>query len=605
MQQEWWQQAFDSVFQTTWSPDVGNADEFLYKIGTVQLSSGEEFRPLQSGVTAIVGGNNVGKSTLLRQVRDAFFGHPSGKLYPSEPRLVASVLHSQSGGILDAARWIGERHTLVTNPHTGTHSFRRHDGQEFLPYVLEPWNQVDVAKPLLAVAVTFFGDAQGRFGQSASAPIRDSHVEGPAHPVHALQDSPLLFSELENITQEVFGAALTLDALGATVRLRVGKLDLEAPRVDNIPPEYREAMQNLPLLDHQGDGMRSLMGQLLPLISGTYKVVLLDEPEAFLHPPQAFALGKELGRISSQQDIQVVLATHDRNLLAGLLDSGADTALVQLRRNGNSNSLKTLAGESMRELWGDPAMQYTDILDSLFHRVAVLAEGDGDSRFYAAAVEAVNSRPTDLPSSEIHFTSVGGKAALAKSARALRAIGVPTIIAADLDVLSNRGDMKRIVQSLGAEWEGELEELWSKATAEFQNDGNEPRISDVHALIDPFLTEHAGQPFSRDLRRQLNLIIRTSSSPWEKVKQFGIAAFRADRGSANRLVEKLDEIGLILVKEGELEQLVPDLDIGKGAEWIAEALRQDRQSDEAVQKFAMRLVAACASQVRHLGGSRS
>lgn len=72
---------------------------------------------------------------------------------------------------------------------------------------------------------------------------------------------------------------------------------------------YLTALRALPLLEQQGDGMRSYMGLLLHILGGAHQITLIDEPEAFLHPPQARLLGRTLANRSVGRQ-QVFLATH-------------------------------------------------------------------------------------------------------------------------------------------------------------------------------------------------------------------------------------------------------------------------------------------------------
>ena len=64
----------------------------------------------------------------------------------------------------------------------------------------------------------------------------------------------------------------------------------------------------MPRLDQQGDGMKSFMGLLLNIVASAYPVVLVDEPEAFLHPPQARLIGRMLGD-EKDPGAQVLVAT--------------------------------------------------------------------------------------------------------------------------------------------------------------------------------------------------------------------------------------------------------------------------------------------------------
>ncbi len=201
--------------------------------------------------------------------------------------------------------------------------------------------------------------------------------------------------------------------------------------------------------------MRSLLSMLLPLVTASHSIVAIDEPEAFLHPPQAAALGRVLGELTRQRRLQVVLATHDRNLLAGLLGSGADTAVLRLDRTPQDTQLHSLPADRLRELWESPVTRYSNVLDGLFYRLVVLAESDADCRFYAAALDAydqqatASGRPLPVAATDVLFVPAGGKAGLPALLQTLQAVSVPVVATADLDVLNDEGLLRRIVEALG------------------------------------------------------------------------------------------------------------------------------------------------------------
>ncbi|WP_368665639.1 AAA family ATPase [Homoserinimonas sp. OAct 916] len=218
--------------------------------------------------------------------------------------------------------------------------------------------------------------------------MRESVDDPPNHPVHYLQDSPELTERISQLSEDVFHHPLTLDTLARTIRLRVGKIDAEVPRIDSIPRGYRETLASLRPLDEQGDGMRGFFGQILPVMASTYPLIVLDEPEAFLHPPQAHALGVQLGRLAVERGVQILVATHDRNLLTGLLDSEVAVSVVRASRGSGQSRAFQLDAAQLRELWNDPVLHYSNVLDGLFHRIVVLAEAEGDCAFLSAALDS-------------------------------------------------------------------------------------------------------------------------------------------------------------------------------------------------------------------------
>jgi predicted ATPase len=87
--------------------------------------------------------------------------------------------------------------------------------------------------------------------------------------------------------------------------------------------------------------MRSVLGLLIPLVTDHYCISLIDEPEAFLHPPRARTLGTEVANLASTNESQLLLATHDKNFLQGLVESGAPVTVVHLTREGDDTGTAT------------------------------------------------------------------------------------------------------------------------------------------------------------------------------------------------------------------------------------------------------------------------
>ena len=70
------------------------------------------------------------------------------------------------------------------------------------------------------------------------------------------------------------------------------------------------------------DGVKAYSGILAAVLSTDLKVILMDEPDAFLHPPLARRLGTALTTIASERDGNVFASTHDSNFLMGCIHAG-------------------------------------------------------------------------------------------------------------------------------------------------------------------------------------------------------------------------------------------------------------------------------------------
>lgn len=89
----------------------------------------------------------------------------------------------------------------------------------------------------------------------------------------------------------------------------------------SVSADTREArclLESLENLNDQGDGIRSAVAILASLITTTHSLYLIDEPETFLHPPQARILGRNIVDLS--QNKQCFISTHNIDLLRGMLE---------------------------------------------------------------------------------------------------------------------------------------------------------------------------------------------------------------------------------------------------------------------------------------------
>lgn len=564
----------------------GAVERFGVRIGRITLSSGDIIEPQQAGVTAIVGSNNAGKSTILREV---FHWLPRQPNQPGTPRkAVEQVTLEKQGNMADLLAWLGTHNAIAANDqYIGFPRDSRLVTPEEFDY---PWVHGKDVLGSLAGFVSFYGDAAGRLSIGGSVEMRDADTDPPTHPVHHLQDSRELRARISTISREVFGHPLTLDSLGRTLRLRVGEVGIQAPPVDDITPTYRKAMSELGALDQQGDGMRGFFGQILPVLTGTYPVIMLDEPEAFLHPPQARSLGRELGSLAVEKGVQILVATHDRNLLTGLLDSGVEVSVVRVERPIRDARASQLRAHDLRQLWNDPVLRYTNILDGLFHKAVVLAEAEGDCAFLAAALDHGAQQATGDSKTDLLFVPTGGKDALPKFAKTLHAVNVPVVVAPDLDIISDMGAVRRLFESLGGRWTADMTSLWTRAT-EAQRVRKEPaQVSQVLAAVNSAMEDRLQEPFTGEVRDEWIAQTRTRESPWLEVKKHGVAAFTGScRTALLELLGELESVGIVPVREGELERLAPEVEARKGPGWLAAALVQGAQANEATQAHVDRI----------------
>jgi hypothetical protein len=339
---------------------------------------------------------------------------------------------------------------------------------------------------------------------------------------------------------------LALDRINGNLALRVGKVDVPVPKLDSPTVEYADALAALPLVEEQGDGFKSFIGIALHVLAGEQPIVLIDEPEAFLHPGQCRALGRWLAERARDTNRQILIATHDRDIILGLLQASEAVTVARLTREASASRLRQLSARDLQALWADPVLRYSNVLQGLFHEVVAVCEADADCRFYSAAVDATRT-PGAASSDDVLFVPAGGKERIAKMARALAHIGVRVFALADFDVLKHEATIAEIVGAVGGDW------------------------------------SRCVQPY----RRMTAALGGADSARWEAAKATGLAAVPRGEPSADAtaLLEALRTERVLVVPVGEMEGF--DRTLGnKGGAWVTSALeRRVHESSEEVADF--------------------
>lgn len=345
-----------------------------------------------------------------------------------------------------------------------------------------------------------------------------------------------LEQKISNIAELAFGEPLMFDRLvTGGLCFRVGKTGIEAPRLNEINSEYVEEVLKLPKLSEQGDGVRSFLGLVLSMMLEKQQIMLFDEPEAFLHPPQATILGEWIGKNAEPLDKQVFLATHDKNILLGLLKSGTELTILRLTRDGEVNHIYQLDNESTKAAWEKPVLRYSNVLQGLFYKQAVICESDGDCRFYNAVLDYVaEQEDRQICAEETLFVPAGGKDAVKSLVAVLTDLHVTVFTILDFDALDQKSRIQDIVDSLKTEWTESIQTSYQQF-----NDWI-----------------NATKPLNPEI--------------WDQLKSAGKAL--VDLGEPSKavttLIAELINERVLIVPNGEMECLQKDMGNKKGDSWV-------------------------------------
>ena len=339
--------------------------------------------------------------------------------------------------------------------------------------------------------------------------------------------------------------------------------------------------------------MRSFAGVLLHTAVGHESILLIDEPEAFLHPPQAKLLGRMLVERKPNHR-QVFVATHSGDVLRGVLDGNAgNVRVVRICRDGNVNAIKELDKDQVKSLWTDPLLRSSNILDGVFHERVVVCESDGDARFFAAVADALYDGPmADERKPDVMFTHCGGKARLPMVVRSLRALDVPVVSVADFDILNDEQPLADLVTAAGGTWEL-LKPQWNSVKNAI--DALKPQLNtvDVKNDIEQIFTSTTTPVFPKDAKKRIEDILK-KTSPWALAKMTGTSFIPSGTPTQeyDKLAAKLCELRIFIVEVGELERFYPAIG-GHGPSWVNVVLTKDLNRDkmlEAARTFVKTLL---------------
>jgi hypothetical protein len=319
-------------------------------------------------------------------------------------------------------------------------------------------------------------------------------------------------------------------------------------------------------------------------------IQLIDEPEAFLHPPQAQLLGNMLAN-HKPTERQLIVATHSGDFVRGVLSSKAEKiSVVRITRDGGKNTAVKLNLDQIRLLWSDPILRFSNVLDGLFHESVVLCESDGDCRFFAALLESVES------ANELHtdalFTTTSGKHRMPIVASALVGLGVKTRVITDFDILRDITPLRDVYEALGGRWT-DIEKLWRSVKSSIEQRLSPVTRDQVRERICEVLDSSEDSSISTAEIEKIRGAIRTTSV-WDFAKQAGTGIVPSGQSSQNllALLAHLNSAGLHVVPCGELERFAPTVP-NHGPRWVAEVLKRDLTRDpelESARQFIAQVV---------------
>lgn len=508
-------------------------------VSEISFSGGQKFEFSTDEKIILVGPNNSGKSRSLREILGL-----ASVPHNQRPLVVKSLQIGKFGNSGDLQKFLEKNADFVDG------NYRYKDWQ--MPHSnLQSWDRPALTSGLAPGFIKKI-DANNRLNICEQ---QDSISPGQqkSRPQQVLYDDDSLMKKVSELFRKAFGQDLMFDFRGGRkLPVHVGSLPDES-LIDRVSDAYVTSVRSNPLLDTQGDGMKSYAGILFETIVSDLSITLLDEPEAFLHPPQMRRLGETL---AAEVQGQLVIATHSSDIMRGFLEgTKGSVRVLRIRREGDKNFVSEAAPDVIKELWSRPELKYSNALDGIFHEETIICEDDSDCRLFNAIADHLAANSSENWK-DTAYVPTGGKHGVRKVAAVLRNIGVPLKAVFDIDFLNDKNLVEETVKAFGGEWD-DFKDLWNRVDKAVRGGISPKPIEDIKkdllSVIDNWTSGTAPKSeFKAALR---------ANSAWDHVKQYGKVGI--PNGDAQKdfesLKNKLEDIGIYLVPVGEVENFCPSV----------------------------------------------
>lgn len=535
-------------------------------VNSITFNNGETIKTNKNDIVVFVGPNNAGKSRSLKDIYACITNQHS--------RIVIKDVDLTFQNSENDVAFIESWSSHSKNPSSGY----IYSGMNYYIYPYHLENGRLHSGYLSDLSNFFINELKTDNRLSIVYPPNIlSENESPTHPIHSVKAFPVLRERLSKFFHKAFGQSLIPGFDSMNIPLYIGApIKIEGTYEDEQvrQEEYKRRLQQLPVLHEQGDGMRSFTGILLHLLLPNYSCFMIDEPESFLHPPQARILGQIFSEALSD-DKQAFISTHSQDFLKGLINSCPDRVkIIRVTRKGDMNMIKMLDNENLNSIWKDSLLRYSNIMDSVFHESTVVCESDSDCRLYSIILDYIKAQE-GKPNSTL-FIHCGGKQRLPLVATALKTLGVDFRIIPDLDVLNDSNLIKSLYEICGGQWPT-IEKKYNVVAAGAKSLDKPTLLKDQRERIEETLVEFERNGIKDLNKKQLDKLKKTivEHKGWSLIKKSGVRAL--PNGDAQEAIGGLNtalkQVGIHLPLVGELENFIPTVG-GHGPSWVENVINK-------------------------------
>ena len=341
----------------------------------------------------------------------------------------------------------------------------------------------------------------------------------------------ILMSKVRDVIYGAFRKYLVIDPTNlGNLRLRLSEEEPKDGLDKSLTEEAIAFHKNAILVEDASDGVKAFIGIIIALIAGESDFILVDEPEAFLHPTLSYKLGKEITSILNNK--RLFVATHSADFLMGCVQSNVGINIVRLTYGTQGATARILTQDKLKPLMQNPLLRSIGVFNALFYNAVVVTEADADRAFYQEINERLLKEKDPRGIEGCLFLNAQNKQTVWDIVKPLRELGIPTVGIVDIDVIKEGGDV----------WNKVLNGIYlPELSHNFYRTGRQT------------LKQAFDQISGKDMKRDGGVNLLNDSE-----KEFCLDFFK-----------HLSDYGCLVVPVGEIEKWLESLDIDRGkSSWL-------------------------------------
>lgn len=530
-------------------------------ISKIKFNNNEVFSFNNDDIILLVGANNVGKSRTLKDIKDDIIGK-------STKRVIIKEIEYKDSNFTEKNMQNYFKNNYDNDiKNNGDYSIEiEHQVVQY--YNNDQFKNILLNKKLFYKVLFSFLSTENRL--SMTSPISYNFIQDKInlHIMRKLEKDTQAITKLNDILNSCFDKAIDISEEvnnnnSLSKLYKFGTKEEIARTINTNTREARYLLESLDNLNEQGDGIRSAVAILSSLIANEHTLYLIDEPETFLHPPQARILGNNIIELSKNK--QCFISTHNIDFIRGILENKSSRIkIIKINRNENNNEFHVIDNESISRIANDKNLKYSNILNGLFYNTVVLCENESDCKFYSAILEYLDSNIYQ----NILFCAVGGKDQFKIIIPLLQKLEINYKIIADLDLIDNRENLKKLLNSIEENKYDQISESHNNFLNLFEKE-TDNQIKKQKTIKEEILKLFTKDDYmSEETANKIKLTLKNISH-LKLLKNTGKSCLPAGKCTMeyDKIIQFLNMNNIYVVECGEIERFITQID-GHGNNWV-------------------------------------